>query len=335
MNYVVGLDVGTRMTRALLLDLHGRVQARCQRETGARLETAAQAVLDELLQQQELKAEDIAYIASTGYGRYRVPFRQTQITEMTCHAVGALWLFAGTRTVLDIGAMNSRALRVAESGRVVAFRMNDRCASGAGRFLERVARSLEVELEQIGELSLRSQDPQPISSICAVLAESEVINHVTAGKAVEDILRGAHNSIAERLVALVRQVGAQPEITLTGGVTKNAGMVRALEERLGVRLNVSVHSEYAGALGAALLARQRWQRLQNSTGSAPQRQAAARNPGTLEAKEESHGHRDDAGRGCCVECLGGHGSCHSAVGARPGPPTDSVSQIGGKGKAGG
>lgn len=264
MNYVVGIDVGTRMTRALLMDSQGRMQGRASRETGARLEPAAQATLTDLCQHKGVSTDEIVYIASTGYGRYRVPFRQIQITEMTCHAMGALWLFPETRTVLDIGAMNSRALRVASNGRVAAFRMNDRCASGAGRFLERVAGSLEVELDQVGELSLRSQDPQPISSICAVLAESEVINHVTAGRSVEDILRGAHNSIAERLVALVRQVGAQPAITLTGGVTRNRGLVRALEERLGVRLNVSQHSEYAGALGAALLARQRWQRLVES-----------------------------------------------------------------------
>ena len=261
MNYTAGIDVGTRTTRALLLDEQGRVQARCSRETGARLERAAEQVLQELCASARVKPEEIVYIASTGYGRYCVPFRQIQITEMTCHALGARWLFPETRTVLDIGAMNSRALHIAENGRVVGFRMNDRCASGAGRFLERVASSLEIELDQVGELSLRARDAQPISSICAVLAETEVINHVTAGKSVEDILRGAHLSIAERLVALVRQVGAHPEITLTGGVTKNIGMVRALEERLRTRLNVSPHSEYAGALGAAQLARQRWQRL--------------------------------------------------------------------------
>ncbi len=264
MRYVVGIDVGSRMTRAVLLDENGRVLRRAIRETGARLEAAAQQVLQELCERHQLKTDEIVYIASTGYGRYRVPFRQIQITEMTCHAVGALRLFPQTRTVLDVGAMNSRALRVAETGRVAAFRMNDRCASGAGRFLERVARSLEIKLDQVGELSLRSQDPQPISSICAVLAESEVINQVTAGKSVEDILRGTHNSIAERVVALVRQVGAQPEITLTGGVSKNTGMVKALEERLGAAVNVSPESEYAGALGAALLGRQRWQRLQET-----------------------------------------------------------------------
>jgi len=263
--YVAGMDVGTRTTRAVLLDENGQQLASISRETGARLEVAAQQTLEELCVRNGFDRNEIVYVASTGYGRYRVPFRQIQITEMTCHAVGALRLFPGTRTVLDVGAMNSRALRIAENGRVVAFKMNDRCASGAGRFLERVANSLEIELEEVGALSLRSQDPQPISSICAVLAESEVINHVTAGKAVEDILRGAHNSIAERVVALVRQVGAQPEITVTGGVTRNRGMVAALEERLGGRVNVCADSEYAGALGAAILARQRWERLQAET----------------------------------------------------------------------
>jgi len=266
--YLVGIDVGSRMTRGVLLDEEGRVQAKTGRETGARLEVAAQAVLDELGQMQRARPEEILYVASTGYGRYRVLFRQIQITEMTCHGVGARWFFPETRTVLDIGAMNSRALRLADSGRVASFRMNDRCASGAGRFLERVAKALEVKLDEIGELSLRAQNPQPISSICAVLAESEVINHVTNGASVEDILAGAHTSIAERLVALVRQVGAQPEITLTGGVSKNAGLVRALEERLGVKLNVSRNSEFAGALGAALLARARWQRLTGAVASA-------------------------------------------------------------------
>ncbi len=264
-DYVVGIDVGTRTTRAVVMDDDGRERGRISQDTGARLEIAAQQTLQQLCIQHGIDRNQIAYIASTGYGRYRVPFRQIQITEMTCHAVGALRLFPGTRTVLDVGAMNSRALRIAGNGRVVAFRMNDRCASGAGRFLERVAKSLEIELDQVGELSLRGHDPQPISSICAVLAESEVINQVTAGKSVEDILHGAHNSIAERVVALVRQVGAQPEITITGGVTRNVGMVAALEERLGARVNVSPDSEHAGALGAAILARQRWQRLQASS----------------------------------------------------------------------
>jgi predicted CoA-substrate-specific enzyme activase len=272
---VLGIDVVTRTTRGVLLDESGNRVGKVSRESGARLEEAAQKALEELCQKCLVKPGEIAYVASTGYGRYRVPFRQIQITEMTCHAVGALQLFPGTRTVLDIGAMNSRALRVAENGRVIAFRMNDRCASGAGRFIERVARALEIDLLEVGELSLRSQNPEPISSICAVLAESEVINHITAGKALEDILSGVHRSITDRLVALVRQVGAQPEITLAGGVTKKAGLVHALEERLGCHLNVHPESEYCGALGAALLAHRRWLRTQHPLGTSSEAPGAA------------------------------------------------------------
>jgi predicted CoA-substrate-specific enzyme activase len=264
MTLVAGIDVGTRTTRVVLLDQQAARLAQAAQESGARLEAAAEAALAAACAQAGIDRGEISYIASTGYGRYRVPFRQIQITEMTCHAVGALRLCPATRTVLDMGAMNSRALRIAENGRVLAFRMNDRCASGAGRFVERVARALEIRLEEVGALSLRSLDPQPISSICAVLAESEVINHVTAGKPIEDILRGVHNSIADRVVALVRQVGVTGEVTLTGGLTKNAGMVRAIEERLGCRVNVSEDGEFAGALGAALLAKSRSERIQGN-----------------------------------------------------------------------
>lgn len=253
MRCVAGIDVGTRMTKAVIVNSAGELLASSSVETGARLEKAAERAFEHVLQDGALRRDEVGYVATTGYGRYQVAFRQVQITDVTCHATGALYLFPLTRSVLDVGAMNSRAMRIEESGRVLAFRMNDKCASGAGRFLERVARALELELGQIGEISLRSEDPQPISSVCAVLAESEVINHVTAGKKVEDILRGAHNSISERIVALLRQVGIEQEITLTGGVTKNLGMVRALEERLQHPINVSPRAEFAGAVGAALL----------------------------------------------------------------------------------
>jgi predicted CoA-substrate-specific enzyme activase len=146
--------------------------------------------------------------------------------------------------------------------------MNDKCASGAGRFLERVARGLELELDDIGRLSLRSKDPQSISSICAVLAESEVINLVTVGYPVEDILMGTNISIAERIVALMRQVAVEEEITMTGGVTRNAGMVEAIARKLGAMLNVSPLSEFAGALGACLLAERRIQKLEREAAAA-------------------------------------------------------------------
>jgi (R)-2-hydroxyacyl-CoA dehydratese activating ATPase len=256
---VAGVDVGTRMTKAVVVDGEGRIAGKASLATGHDLPGAARRALDRALAECPDGRPD--YVASTGFGRYQVPFRDVQITEITCHGRGAVALYPGTRSILDVGAMNARAIRVEGSGRVAAFRMNDKCASGAGRFLERVAKGLELELGDIGALSLRAASPQPISSICAVLAESEVINLVTIGHSVEDILAGTHESIAARIAALLRQVGVEPEVTLTGGVTKNVGMVRALEQRLGVELRVHPDAEYAGALGAALLALGRQKRL--------------------------------------------------------------------------
>lgn len=259
MRAVAGIDVGSRATKVVLLDAeNGRRLSRATTPTGADLAGAARCALEEA--RTVAGVSEVVYVASTGYGRYQVPFRDLQITEITCHGRGAKELYPRTRTVLDVGAMNSRAMRVAPSGRVEAFRMNDRCASGAGRFLERIARGLEVELEEIGDLSLRASDPRPISSVCAVLAESEVINQVTEGRSVEDILAGSHGSIADRIVTLLRQVGIESEVTLTGGVSRNAGMVRALEDRVGFSLNVSPDAEIAGALGAALFGARRWMR---------------------------------------------------------------------------
>jgi len=256
MSLLAGVDVGTRVSKAVIIDDQGRVVAKANLPTGHDLAGAARKAVDRAL--ATLPGNPVAsYVASTGFGRYQVPFRDVQITEITCHARGAVALAPGTRSVLDIGAMNARAIRVDERGRVRAFRMNDKCASGAGRFLERVAKGLEMDLADIGPLSLRATTPQSISSICAVLAESEVINLVTQGHGVEDILAGTHESIAGRIAALLRQVGVEQEIALTGGVTKNVGMVRALESRLGQPVVVHPDAEYAGALGAALLALRR------------------------------------------------------------------------------
>ena len=263
--YVGGIDIGTRMTKCIVYDLTlDEIARRATLLTGHNLALASERVLEQSCRQAHLETRDVFYVASTGYGRYLAPMRQIQITDISCHAFGARHLFPRTTSVLDVGAQNAKAIRIDEHGRVVKFRMNDKCASGAGRFLERVAKGLELELEEIGELSLRSKDPQPISSICAVLAESEVINLVTTGYPIEDILMGAHLSISDRIVAMLRQVGADGDIALTGGITKNAGMVKALEQKIGKKLNVCGDSEYAGALGACLLVNRRLRKLEKS-----------------------------------------------------------------------
>lgn len=260
---IAGVDLGTRMTKCVLYDPEtDAVLSRYTGYSGHDLAAAAEKGIAETCRQAGVPRERVFYVAATGYGRYQAPMRQTQITDISCHGMGARFLFPETSSILDVGAQNAKAIRIDENGRVVKFRMNDKCASGAGRFLERVSKSLEIELEEIGELSLRSKDPQPISSICAVLAESEVINLVTAGYPVEDILMGAHLSISDRIVAMLRQVGTDGEVALTGGITRNAGMVRALEQKVGKKLNVCDDSEYAGAIGACLLARRRLTKLE-------------------------------------------------------------------------
>lgn len=260
--WIVGIDVGARTTRAVVLGGHGVVAARAEVPTGAFFAQAAETASRDALKQIELTREDVAYVTSTGYGRALVPFRDLQVTEMTCHSVGAYALFPLTRTVLDVGAQNTRVIAVSAEGRVARFKVNDKCAAGAGRFLERVSGAMEVPLSELGPVALRSTEPKEISSVCAVLAESEVINLVSQDFRTEDILLGAHHSIVDRIMTLVRQAGLEPEVTLTGGMVHNPAMVRVLEERIGMRINVSVEAEYAGALGAALMGKRRYDKRQ-------------------------------------------------------------------------
>jgi predicted CoA-substrate-specific enzyme activase len=184
--------------------------------------------------------------------------RDIQITDLTCGARGAAALFPSTRYVLDIGAQCSRAIKLREGGKVKEFHMNEKCAAGSGGFLERAAKYLEVAVSDIGRLSLAAGRPQPISSVCAVLAESEIINHVSEGAGVENILRGIHNSLADRALALLKRVGLDGEVTFIGGVARQEGMVHALRDRLGVAVNVADEPQFITALGAALLGLQRF-----------------------------------------------------------------------------
>ena len=261
--YIAGIDIGTRMTKCAIFDtVSEQILSRATILTRHNLALASEKVLEEACRNFDATPADVFYVASTGYGRYQALMRQIQITDITTHAAGASYLFPGTTNVLDIGAQHAKAIRINEDGRVMKFKMNDKCASGVGSFLERVAKGLELSLDEIGELSLRSKDPQPISSICAVLAESEVINLVTSGYPVEDILMGAHLSISDRIVAQLRQVGVDGAITLSGGITRNVGMVKALEQKIGRALNVCQDSEYAGAIGACLLVKRRLKKLE-------------------------------------------------------------------------
>jgi predicted CoA-substrate-specific enzyme activase len=257
MDIVAGIDIGSKGTKAVVLDAQRRVLGKGLVRTRPDFPGIAREALETALAEAGLGRDAIAYLATTGFGRYNVPFRDLQITEITCVARGAAFLFPGTRCVLDIGAQSTRAIKLRDGGRVKEFKSNDKCAAGAGGFLERAARYLEVKLEELGELSLHADKSQQISSVCAVLAESEIINHVSSGQSVENILRGIHDSLASRAMTLLSRVGLDGELTFVGGVARQAGMVKALEAVAKVPVNVPPEPEIVGALGAALLALQR------------------------------------------------------------------------------
>jgi predicted CoA-substrate-specific enzyme activase len=183
-----------------------------------------------------------------------VTFGNDQVTEISCHGRGAVHMFPGTRTVLDMGGQDTKAIRIGRHGEIDDFCMNDKCAAGTGRFLGAASAALEIPLEDLGPTALQSKRPVRISTTCTVFAESEILSWLGKGKKVEDILLGVHQSIASRSMGLLRRVGIEPEISFTGGVAKNIGMIQALEDRLETTINVSPDSHYMGALGAALFA---------------------------------------------------------------------------------
>lgn len=252
-----GVDVGSTQSKAMLIDESAALLSRALVDTGGHVSRAAERVFDDVLSNAGLARSEIAYIVGTGYGRFNVTFGDDQITEISCHAKGAVFLFPNTRTVIDMGGQDAKGIRVGPQGEVEDFVMNDKCAAGTGRFLANAAETLSLPLSEIGEVSLHSLAPVRLSTVCSVFVESDIMAYLAQGKKMEDILAGVHGAIAARTVALVRRVGIEPEVTFTGGVSRNMGMVRALESKLGLRVNVSPDSQFVGALGAALWAMER------------------------------------------------------------------------------
>ena len=254
MAYAAGVDVGSTQTKAIVINEEAEIVSRSLVDTGANVVKAAEQAFHKALIDGDLREEEVEYVVGTGYGRYRVTFGNTQVTEISCHARGAVKMFPKTHTVLDMGGQDTKAIRVRETGEVLDFCMNDKCAAGTGRFLGAASSALEIPLGELGPTALLAEKPVRISTTCTVFAESEVLSWLGKGKKIEDILWGVHQSIASRSVGLLRRVGIDEEMTFTGGVAKNVGMIKALEENLGMKLNVSEESHYMGALGAALFA---------------------------------------------------------------------------------
>lgn len=251
---VAGVDVGSTQTKAVILSPERRILGRALVDTGARLNEAARAAFQLALEDAGLAEEDVEYTVGTGYGRFKVEFGDTQVTEISCHARGASFLFPGTRTVLDIGGQDTKAIRVGPGGEVLDFSMNDKCSAGTGRFLGAASAALEIPLGELGPLALTARNPVTITTTCTVFAESEILGWLARGRKVEDILMGVHASIASRSLSLLRRVGIESELTFTGGVARNVAMVHLIREMSGVVVNVSEESHFCGAIGAALFA---------------------------------------------------------------------------------
>lgn len=254
MKYAAGVDVGSTQTKAVIIDEDRCIVARALTDTGANVQQAAQSAFDTACNDGRIDPNSVRFVIGTGYGRFKVTFGDKQVTEISCHGRGAVHMFPKTGTVIDMGGQDSKAIRVKPDGEIIEFCMNDKCAAGTGRFLGAAAMALGMGLGDLGPVSLRSTKPVKISTTCTVFAEAEVLSWLGKGKSVEDILWGVHKSIASRSYGLLRRTGINGEITFTGGVAKNPGMIKALEEALGKPLNVSDDSHYMGALGAALFA---------------------------------------------------------------------------------
>lgn len=256
MPYFAGIDIGSLSCDAVIVDEAGTLVASAIVPTGANNLASIAKVRAAVLENAGLTEADLAAVTSTGYGRDNVEGRDKSVTEITCHGRGAYALFPNTRLVIDIGGQDSKAIKLSPKGKVMDFAMNDKCAAGTGRFLEVMARTLEVTLDDLGPLAAQADEDLAISSMCTVFAESEVVSLVSQGKSVPNIVQGLCRAIASRTRSLGKRMGIEPEVTMTGGVAKNAGVVRALEALIEMPINIPEDSQIVGALGAALIARQ-------------------------------------------------------------------------------
>ncbi|HZY43456.1 MAG TPA: acyl-CoA dehydratase activase [Anaerolineae bacterium] len=263
MIYTAGIDVGSTYTKAVIMRDDDQIAGRGLINTGFKLLEATTRALQLALDQAGLRQDNLAYIATTGYGRFQVPFRDLNITDLTASASGARYFFPKTQTILDVGGQTMKASRLQEDGRVKSFRLNDKCAAGTGAFLEKTARYMGYSTTEIGPLAATSKEVIAISGVCAVFAESEVINHLSQGSSPADIMYGSIVSLVDRSVQLMKRVQMEPEFTLVGGILRYESMVKIIREKLGANVNVPEGDlvQFTAALGAALLARRRLNKL--------------------------------------------------------------------------
>ena len=255
----IGIDIGSLATKVVLLDDNKLVDYRVDRSTYD-FKRIGHNLFDDILEKNNLKSSDV-YVMSTGYGRNSIDIADDRITEITAHARGTQYFFPEVHSVIDIGGQDSKAIVISKkTGKVIDFQMNDKCAAGTGRFLEVMARALEVPIEEIGTFALKSNDPAAISSTCTVFAESEVISLFARGASKEAIASGIHKSIARRVAGMAKRIGVAPQLAFCGGVAKNNAVKKYLEVELGFDIVRPEHPQLTGAIGAALIAQKNIQK---------------------------------------------------------------------------
>ncbi len=267
-----GIDVGSTYTKAVILDDSNAILGQALNSTGFKLAEASRQVYDTALKNAGLCETDVSYVVATGFGRHLAPFSDAQVTDLTDSARGAISLFPKTRTILDVGGQTMKATRIDEAARVKSFRLNDKCAAGTGAFLEKTARYMGFGTPEIGPLVATSKRQVPISGVCAVFAESEVINQLSLGSSPADIMHGAIASLVDRSVQLMKRIQMEPEFTLIGGILRFQTMARVVREHLQAEVNVPPENlvQFVNALGAAILARRRWLKLNLAAGEVAQ-----------------------------------------------------------------
>ena len=251
-----GIDAGSRAIKAVLINENSDDITVGVTDQGVNQAVLAEELLDSVLARLEAEKDDVKGIVATGYGRDALGWADKAVTEITCHAKGVHSLHPESRTVIDIGGQDSKLIRLDERGRVQDFVMNDRCAAGTGRFLEVVSERLDIEIPRLGEYAEKADRPAAISSMCVVFAETEIIGLLASGESSENIVAGVQMSIATRLASMAGRKVLEP-VLFTGGVARIPGMDRALEESVGVPVSIADNPQYTGALGAAILAREK------------------------------------------------------------------------------
>ena len=254
MDYTAGVDIGSLTAKSVIIDPDCNIVSYRVIQGKIVDEAAALASFRYALDKAHLTEDSIGFLVTTGYGGDMVHFGDKNITEISCHARGAKFLFPDVKTVIDIGGQDSKVISMNGEGKVINFSMNDKCAAGTGRFLEVMAGALGVPLEEMGHFSRKAEDPAPISSICTVFAESEVISLKAKGRSKEDIISGIHEAIGRRMHSMINHVGMVSPAVISGGVAKNVGVVRVLERLLKTEIIIPQEPQIVGALGAALFA---------------------------------------------------------------------------------